>query len=496
MMNSESTATVSVELSGAVPQRSGSRPEGTGRAQWLAGVLVSLIVAAPCLLQRRIELCDLGSHLYNVWLVQLVRAGRAPGLELHTQWSNTLFDRMLEASVSALGYAGGEKLAVIVTLLAFFWGLFALASAAAGEPAWKTTPLIFAFSYGWVFSMGLMNMYLSLGLAFAALALVHKGRGWQLLWLIPLLAAITMAHMTGTVVVLGLGGLLALLRWKKGWGWELGGILAGIGIMTSGLLIAREYVRVLTPTREFAQRMTGLDQLVLYRNGYVVAALVVLAGMGVVVSCALLQERMVALRRTRLWLLLLAASVVMVQIVPGGYVSQTQGMIGLLPQRMTLLTAAMGCCVVAGMSKRWWHCAVLSLAVLPFFYMYYRDTQNLNRLESKIEQAVQTLPQQARVITTIWMNQSRVQCANIIGRACIGHCYSYANYEPASKQFRLRAVRENPIVTANERDSMDMDAGEYLPKKSEQPIYALFFCNDGSGRICLAPLQAQKEEKN
>jgi hypothetical protein len=184
--------------------------------------------------------------------------------------------------------------------------------------------------------------------------------------------------------------------------------------MTAGLLTARNYGQVLTPTREFAQRMSGLDQLVLYHDGYVAAALAVLAGMGVVVSYTLLQERTAWFGKTRLWWLLLAASVVMVQIAPGGYVSQSQGMVGLLPQRLTLLTAAMGCCVIAGMAKRWWHCAVLGLAVLPFFCLYYRDTQGLNRLESKIEQAVQALPQQSRVITSIWLNQSCVQCANIL----------------------------------------------------------------------------------
>jgi hypothetical protein len=39
-----------------------------------------------------------------------------------------------------------------------------------------------------------------------------------------------------------------------------------------------------------------------------------------------------------------------------------------------------------------------------------------------------------------------------------------------------------------------MDAGEYLPKKSEQPLYTVFFCKDGSGGICTAALQTKKEQ--
>lgn len=59
---------------------------------------------------------------------------------------------------------------------------------------------------------------------------------------------------------------------------------------------------------------------------------------------------------------------------------------------------------------------------------------------------------------------------NLLDRACVGHCYNYGNYEPGSGQFRVRAVRENSIVTTNWIDTIDIGDGRYLPTKSEQPL--------------------------
>src|ERR1039457_7248900 len=73
---------------------------------WLI-LAVSALVVAPCLWLPRIEAGDLGSHVYNAWLVrliqrgqapghawlvQLIQRGQAPGLYLATRWNNVLFD--------------------------------------------------------------------------------------------------------------------------------------------------------------------------------------------------------------------------------------------------------------------------------------------------------------------------------------------------------------------------------------------------------------------
>jgi MFS family permease len=462
---------------------------------WLAGVLFSLAVATPCLIQRRIQASDLPSHVYNVWLTQLTRAGRAPGLELHAQWSNTLFDHILEACIGAFGFAAGEKVAVIAAVLIFFWGLFALASSAAGEPAWKIAPLIAVFCYGWAFSAGFMNMYLSLGLMFLALAVIREARGWQLLWLLPLLAAISAAHLLGTAAVLALGALFALLRWKPGWRWELGAIAALAACTGGALFWIRTHLPTMEEAADLSQRMLGFDQLVLYRHQYLWAALAAMGAAFVVMASTLARERGAALCRVRLCLLLTAAGALVLPILPNGFVTRSSGLIGLLPPRISMIVAAAFLCALAGTARRWWHCLLLSLAVLPFLVLYFQDVQSINRLERTMTRAVQLLPPGARVITAINLppQESRISISHLLDRACIGHCYSYGNYEPGSGQFRLRAVRRNAIATASWQNAIQMESGNYLPERSEQPLYSLYFCQPGSRDLCMAPLPARED---
>jgi len=57
----------------------------------------------------------------------------------------------------------------------------------------------------------------------------------------------------------------------------------------------------------------------------------------------------------------------------------------------------------------------------------------------------------------------------MIDRACLGRCYSYANYEPATAQFRIRAIAENPIVVSTDNDSLCLQDGSYVVKQRDLP---------------------------
>jgi hypothetical protein len=91
---------------------------------------------------RGIEAGDLGSHVYNAWLAQLIERGQAPGLYLVTKWSNVLFDLAIGWTTEWMGLPEAEKLVVPIFVLIFFWGCFALISAASRKPAWYLTPAI------------------------------------------------------------------------------------------------------------------------------------------------------------------------------------------------------------------------------------------------------------------------------------------------------------------------------------------------------------------
>jgi hypothetical protein len=139
-------------------------------------LVISLAMIVPCLWHRRIEAGDLGSHVYNAWLAQLIAKGQAPGLYIVRQWNNVLFDWLLLHTANVVGFAAAEKIVVSVCVLIFFWGVFSFVAAASGQPPWFLAPAIAMLAYGYSFNMGFLNYYLSLGLASASLALLWRGR--------------------------------------------------------------------------------------------------------------------------------------------------------------------------------------------------------------------------------------------------------------------------------------------------------------------------------
>jgi hypothetical protein len=76
----------------------------------------------------------------------------------------------------------------------------------------------------------------------------------------------------------------------------------------------------------------------------------------------------------------------------------------------------------------------------------------------------------------------------MIDRACLGRCFSYANYEPSTAQFRIRAVAENPYVAFRYRDSWDMQVGKYVVQDRDLPLLQLVV--DEGGRMVVRSLKA------
>src|ERR1700722_11438393 len=74
-------------------------------------LVISIAMIVPCLWHRRIEAGDLGSHVYNAWLAQLIEKGQAPGLYIVRQWNNVLVDWLLLHTANIAGFAA-EKIVV------------------------------------------------------------------------------------------------------------------------------------------------------------------------------------------------------------------------------------------------------------------------------------------------------------------------------------------------------------------------------------------------
>jgi hypothetical protein len=57
----------------------------------------------------------------------------------------------------------------------------------------------------------------------------------------------------------------------------------------------------------------------------------------------------------------------------------------------------------------------------------------------------------------------------MIDRVCVGHCYSYANDEPPTAQFRVRVTAANRYLLGL-RDSYLMQVGASVVKQRDLPL--------------------------
>src|SRR2546426_3125691 len=94
------------------------------RQFWLRVLLVSTLLAGPCFWHRRIEAGDLGGHVYNAWLAQLIEKGQAPGLYLVSRWNNVLFDITLLHLGKGFWVSVAGKIAGYAFGFVFFLGGF------------------------------------------------------------------------------------------------------------------------------------------------------------------------------------------------------------------------------------------------------------------------------------------------------------------------------------------------------------------------------------
>jgi hypothetical protein len=77
---------------------------------------------------------------------------------------------------------------------------------------------------------------------------------------------------------------------------------------------------------------------------------------------------------------------------------------------------------------------------------------------------------------------------HIVDRSCIGHCFSYGDYEPSSKQFRVRANSGNPFVVSDVEDVVAIASGDYVVQTKDEPIFQIYQCNLNMTELCIRGL--------
>jgi hypothetical protein len=453
------------------------------RISWKACVPVSILVLLPVYWQPRVQAGDLSSHIYNAWLAQLIEAGRTEGLEIVRQTTNILFDLMLAGLLRLFGAEIAQRLSVSVAVLVFVWGSFRFVSVAAGRRAWHLLPCIAMFAYGWVFHMGFFNFYLSLGFCFWALSLVWNWEKRGIMWAVPMFVLAYLAHALPVVWTAGLLAYQVLARRATP---RVRIYLTGLWLLV--MMVIHVAVGQTMVSRWSAQQIkmsTGADQVWVFDGKYYL----VLAGLLLVWSLLFLElvrksgpQQVVSSIPFHLCVIAAAAVFILptTVLIPG-----FQHKLVYIAERMSLGVGICVCALLgAAIPKAYERYALVVLSVV-FFGFLFRDERILNSLEDRIDDIVSQIPQGQRVISAVEDPTLHVfAVTHMIDRACLLHrCYSYANYEPSTAQFRIRAVAPNRYVTANYEDSWRLQNGTYVVKETDLPLLQLFLDESGGLRV-------------
>jgi hypothetical protein len=462
-------------------------PRSVGYRSLLAlYAIVSLLLAIPCFWQPHIQADDLSSHLYNAWLVNEVSAGRLPGLYVVPQFTNVLFDHLLSLLMKTGSVMLAERVAVLLAVQIFFWGCFRLASVAAGRPAWTAAPFLALAAYGVVFRMGFFNFYLSVGICAWAIAFFWQDHPRLRLVSIPLLALAYLAHSIPCLWAIGVIGYVYLARQsrpsRRPWLAALGLVcIAGVA-----LFLAKNVASRWAPGLRIAS-MLGTDQVLTFGFKYrFVAAALLCLWILLLVRRFEMPPSMLEDLPFQLLVLNAAASLCM----PDAIWFPLHGMrLTYIAIRLSLLSAILFCVVIARVRMNAIEKVMSGALFVLFFSFAYVDERSINLIETKMVRAITNLPLGSRVIATVQDSRSFVPpLEHMVDRACIGRCFEFANYEPATTQFRLRAKPGNPYVMTNIDEILALEQSEYVWRRRDIELYRLQPCR-GRSDICVTLVQ-------
>lgn len=462
---------------------------------WFAVFAASGLLLIPCFWHREIVSSDLGSHLYNAWLVQLIHRGEVHGLWIAPLHTNVLFDLLLSALGSIFRLETDEKIAVSFSVLTFFWGAFSLIAAAARRPPWFLAPAIAMVTYGWTFHLGLFNYYLSLGFSFFGVAIAWRGKGLERLAALALAPLILVAHPLGFIWFLAASAYIWIHEHTRAAG-RIVLFLSAAAFLGLLHLFFWRYFQVAAGSRPFYS-FNGADQLVLFGERYRILARVFLAFAIASLSIDIIRPG----HENTLWkkysvpLELYALTGAGVLLLPGAVGSAlTTAPIALLTERLTSVSAVLGFCLLGVMRLSRWHFVGFAAVAVIFFSFVYRDTAIVNKMESQIDRLVRTIPSNSRVLATLEPPPgSRILLHHLIDRACIGRCFSYGNYEPGAAVFRVRATPGNPYVLDSYDEAIDVQNGGYIVQPRDLPVYQVYQCSETGTDLCIRPLTAGEE---
>jgi hypothetical protein len=451
-------------------------------------ILVSVLLLIPCFWQSRIQAGDLSSHLYNAWLATLIAQGKTPGLWIDHRSNNVLFDVALQWLLQHAGPGSAQRILVAASVLIFAWGAIAFISALAGRKNWwLILPCVWMLSYGFFYQMGFFNFYLSFGICLWYLTIFWRS-GWQTgLAASPLLILAWMSHPFPVVWTAGTAAHLALARNRKPRQLLM---TMGLGVVTLGvarfILMSRYQCRWFWPQTLL---VSGADQALIFGLKYLyIVAPVVLVSILLVVR--LIQtygwKNLPFTMPFQLWLLNAAA----VALLPNDvFFPQYAVAFGYVANRFSLSAGIMACALLAQVPLRMYEKVAMLGIAAAFSAMLFADTRELNRWEDSVDAKVAQLPFGQRVISALPVLSIPVDpLSHMVDRACVGRCYSYANYEPSTRQFRIRADKGNGIVLSEYADVYAIEKTGYTVQPRDLPLSLIYACHTTQWEACIRPL--------
>lgn len=472
----------------AKPAQTGLHGHARRAWRWLLFLALMLL---PCFWQERIQAGDLSSHLYNSWLALQIRSGAIHGLWIVPQWTNVAFDWLLTWLLAALGVGPAQRIAVSLAVLTFAAGALAFLFASSGRRPWFLAPAVAVLAYGFVFHIGFFNFYLSLGICFWFLAAFWNGSTVRRAATAPLLALAWLAHPLPVLWVVGAAVYLVIARRLAEKRRPLLLALAVAALLAIRLFLFGRYHAVWSPFQVFG--VTGADQALVYGLKYMVVMIGLLL-LWLAWLRRLLKESdgRVALRMRMQLLALTAAGIVIIPSRIDMPLHYGHGLV-YVADRMSLVAGVLLCAVLSEARVRRAEVVAMAALCAVFFAFLYADGLWSNKMEDQVRTLVeQKVPPHARVVffSPPATNFRLARLAHVMDRVCVDRCFSYGNYEPATREFRVRAAAGNGIVVTTYDEAYQLETGNFVVRPSDLPLYQVEICGQPGQHVCLRELNA------
>lgn len=433
--------------------------------------LASLLLLLPCFWTERVHAGDLSSHSYNAWLTLVIEHSPVDGLAVARTWTNWVFDFLLVETMRLTGAAWAERIGSSVCVLALFWGSFTFIASITGVRPWRAAPVLAALTYGWLFHIGLMNYMLGLGLGLMATSAWLRLKGARRLVAVPLLALSLASHAFAFALAAACAVWFSVAPRlpTKAVAWTLTSTVLLIGSTRLCLSVAGRVVSV--PGMPDA---SGIGQFAVVSPDLGLAAILIFLPLLLPVVEALERKGFKHVATTPIGGFTLASMAVVALIPFGVSLPQYAIPITALGHRISFLVVVglLSFLVLSASGRVVTACS--GLGVLIFFSCLWWQGQQFDTLESQLRNALTNVPQGGRVIWSVDSSAIRAgQFAHMIDRGCIGHCWSYGNYEPSSQAFPLRAGAANPVVIADANRQRSLEAGTFTVEAADLPLYVV-----------------------